>query len=179
MRLGPSQLSVYNDCNLQKTQIASYYPPVVALGARLRRMQIYGIPDRHRRTGQGLYQWQRRAETLKSLKPSPAQPARYTPLESFPQTPSRKGIPTKPLRSQNPIGGGFYQASSPTADHSPQKVFCHFQEQPWVAQEKNRKGIRCKNKAMAGIRLLPQSWGENPVIAAEVFKKHALISLQK
>lgn len=91
--LGPSQLSVYSDCNLQKTQIASYYLQslplaLVSKGCRYTGFQIY--------IGEQAKNCTRGNTTLKYLRHSPAQPVIHT-LEKIAQNAAAEKHPHKPF----------------------------------------------------------------------------------
>lgn len=93
MSLGPSQLSVYNDCNLQKTQIASYYLQLsplalVSKGCRYTGFLIY--------TGEQAKNCTRGNTALKYLRHSPAQPGIHT-LEKISQNAAMEKHPHKPF----------------------------------------------------------------------------------
>lgn len=103
MSLGPSQLSVYNDCNLQKTQIASYYlqslPLVlVSKGCRYMGFQIHiGEQAKNCPSGNPMHKYSGHSaarlvtHTLKKISQSaatdkhPCKPFRWTwPGQSLP-----------------------------------------------------------------------------------------------
>lgn len=92
--LGPSQLSVYNDCNLQKTQITSYYLQslplaMVSKGCRYTGFHIYIGEQAKNCTTSG-------NTVLKYFRHSPAQPVIHT-LEKIPQNAAMEKHPHKPF----------------------------------------------------------------------------------
>lgn len=97
--LGPSQLSVYNDCNLQKTQIASYYPQLLPQALVSQGCRYTGFQIQTGEEAKDCTSGNTRAETLHSLW--------YTALETLPKVQPRKSTPQAlpQLNSRHGIDG--------------------------------------------------------------------------